>query len=145
MEVAFAQIMTSNNTLRIFLVDDDIFYRAIFQQLVNSLGYTHAGFYNSIEEVTAESREQVDVIFIDFGVNASAGIESLKTLKLKNPHIYVVFISATEDADVIASAVKHGAFDYVVKGGGEAERIRKILSKIQQIQKLLTKNHYKLF
>lgn len=145
MAVAFAQIMTSNNTLRIFLVDDDIFYKAIFQQLVNSLGYTHVSFYSTIEEVTAECREQADVIFIDFGINASAGIESLKVLKLKNPHIYVVFVSAIEDAGVIASAVKHGAFDYVVKAGGEAERIDKILSKIQHIQKHLTKNHYKLF
>jgi response regulator of citrate/malate metabolism len=126
--------MTVNNTLRIFLVDDDIFYKALFQQLMNSLGYTRVYFYNTVEEILADDIEDTDIIFYDYGLDAAAGIETLKKLKKKNFHVYVVLISANEDERIIEDAVKHGAFSYVIKGHNEAERINKILSKIKQIQ-----------
>ncbi len=129
--------MIVNNTLRVFLVDDDIFYKAIFQQLMNSLGYSCVYFYNTVEEILADDIEDTDVIFYDYGSVAAAGIETLKKLKKKNFHVYVVFISANEDEKIIADAIKYGAFDYVIKGYNEAERINKILSKIKQIQSFL--------
>lgn len=129
--------MEINNTLRVFLVDDDIFYKAIFQQLMNSLGYSLVNFYNTMEEMLADDIEDTDIIFYDYGLDAAAGIEALKKLKKKNFHVYVVIISANEDERIIADAVKYGAFDYVIKGHNEAERINKILTRIKQIQVFL--------
>lgn len=129
--------MAVNNTLRVFLVDDDIFYKAIFQQLMNSLGYSLVYFYNTVEEMLADDIQDTDVIFYDYGLDAAAGIETLNKLKKKNFHVYVVLISANEDERVIAAAVKFGAFNYVIKGHNEAVQINKILSKIKHIQDFL--------
>lgn len=135
--------MTVTNAIKIVLVDDDIFYKEIFQQLMHSLGYKDVWYYVSADNMMNEENEEADVVFIDYGMDVINGISLLKQIKLKNPHQYVVFISANEGAGIINESTRHGAFEYVVKGRNEAEQIKKILARIQQIQNLLYNNRHK--
>lgn len=134
--------MAVTNTLRIFLVDDDVFYKAIFQQLMHSLDYKNVWYYASAEDMMNDDIEAADVVFIDYGMDTLKGAALLKLLKVKNPQWYVVIISANEDAAIIADLIKLGAFDYVVKGHNEAIKLKEILIKIQKIQDVLKKNRY---
>jgi DNA-binding NtrC family response regulator len=44
-----------------------------------------------------------------------SGIEALPVFKRMNPAVLVIVITAYEDVKSVVAAMKHGAYDYVVK------------------------------
>ena len=56
-----------------------------------------------------------DLVLLDIGLPDMNGIEVLKKIKSIDPHIVVIMITAYEDTETVISAMKCGAYDYVVK------------------------------
>ena len=56
-----------------------------------------------------------DIILLDIGLPGMSGIEALEVIKEKHPGILVIMITAYEDVKTVVSAMKLGAYDYVVK------------------------------
>jgi two-component system response regulator AtoC len=56
-----------------------------------------------------------DLVLLDIGLPGMNGIEALRTIKNQFPDILVVIITAFEDISTVISAMKLGAYDYVVK------------------------------
>jgi len=56
-----------------------------------------------------------DLILLDVGLPGMNGIEALRQIKSSNPDMLVIMITAYEDIDTVVSAMKLGAYDYVVK------------------------------
>lgn len=56
-----------------------------------------------------------DLILLDVGLPGINGIEALRQIKSSHPDILVIMITAYEDIDTVITAMKLGAYDYVVK------------------------------
>jgi DNA-binding NtrC family response regulator len=56
-----------------------------------------------------------DLILLDVGLPGINGIEALRQIKSSNPDILVIMITAYEDVSTVISAMKLGAYDYVIK------------------------------
>ncbi len=56
-----------------------------------------------------------DIIICDYNLPQYDGTEALKDLKERNPLIPFIFVSGTMKEEVVADAIKAGAWDYVVK------------------------------
>jgi DNA-binding NtrC family response regulator len=56
-----------------------------------------------------------DLILLDIGLPGINGIDALRRIKEVCPEILVIMITAFEDVDTVISAMKLGAYDYVVK------------------------------
>lgn len=56
-----------------------------------------------------------DLILLDIGLPGMNGIDALRHIKDLYPDILVIMITAYEDVDTVISAMKLGAYDYVVK------------------------------
>ncbi len=56
-----------------------------------------------------------DLILLDIGLPGISGIEALQEIKTAYPEIPVVMITAYEDINTVISAMKSGAYDYVLK------------------------------
>ncbi|MEN6447735.1 MAG: sigma-54 dependent transcriptional regulator [Syntrophaceae bacterium] len=56
-----------------------------------------------------------DLILLDIGLPGMNGIDALRKIREISPDILVIMITAYEDIDTVISAMKLGAYDYVVK------------------------------
>jgi DNA-binding NtrC family response regulator len=56
-----------------------------------------------------------DLVLLDIGLPGMDGIEALRKMKGMWPDLQVVMITAYEDINTVVSAMKLGAYDYVVK------------------------------
>ena len=56
-----------------------------------------------------------DLVLLDIGLPGMSGVEALKEIKSRYPEIMVIMITAYEDVKTVVSAMKFGAYDYVVK------------------------------
>ncbi|MFQ3326617.1 MAG: DNA-binding NtrC family response regulator, partial [Salibacteraceae bacterium] len=65
------------------------------------------------------------------------GLEVLKKIKRFDPDIYVVFVSGQEEIETATKSLKIGAFDYIVKGPDDTQKIEEVLIKINNVQEML--------
>jgi DNA-binding NtrC family response regulator len=56
-----------------------------------------------------------DIVLLDIGLPDVSGLEVLDGIRRQSPHAAVIMITAFEDLDTVISAMKRGAFDYLVK------------------------------
>lgn len=138
-------LMHSKSSVRIYIVDNDPFCRNIYEQYLDNLGYSDITLFESGSACLNNLLRQPDVIFLDYGMDASMSHDILKKIKQFNPDIYVIFLSAQQDIEMVVKSLKHGAFDYIVKGANEMESIKKVLDKISEIQILLEKSDPGIF
>lgn len=131
--------METGQSPKIFIVDDDIFCREIYEQHLKNVGYTDITSFDNGQDCINHLTEEPDIIFLDHRMEPLDGIEVLKKIKRFNPDIYLVLISGQEDMQVAINALKYGAFDYIIKGENDLEMINSILKKILNVMEMLKK------
>lgn len=129
--------METNQLSKIFVVDDDAFYREMYVQLLKNLGYSNITSFDNGQDCINHLTEEPDIIFLDHRMEPLDGIELLKKIKRFNPDIYILLISGQEDMQVAINALKYGAFDYIIKGENDMEMITAILKKIANVMELV--------
>ncbi len=122
---------------KIFMVDDDVFCLNIYEQHLKNLGYNDIHLFENGTECLNNIMMNPDVVFLDHSMDHLNGFEVLKKIKRYNPNIYVVIVSGQEDMRTAIDSLKFGAFDYIVKGAEETEKMADVLKKISDIQEAL--------
>lgn len=56
-----------------------------------------------------------DLILLDIGLPGISGLDALAEIKKVHPTLPVIMITAYEDVDSVVTAMKQGAYDYIVK------------------------------
>lgn len=123
--------------LNIHLVDDDLFSAALYGKHIKGLGYERVTLFHDGVQCLEWLDREPDVIFLDHQMEPWNGVEVLKRIKRNAPEVHVVLLSGQEDVKVAVDALKYGAFDYVVKGEGDLERIKVVLDRIIHVRQLL--------
>jgi DNA-binding NtrC family response regulator len=77
--------------------------------------YRVRSFSKAEPAIAALQEDPPDLILLDVGLPGMNGIEALRQIKSSNPDILVIMITAYEDVDTVISAMKLGAYDYVIK------------------------------
>lgn len=129
--------MEEKASLSIFIVDDDPFCRSLYQRHLHNLGYNQIRLFSDGQECLDSLTDQPDVIFLDHRMEPLDGLEMLRKIKRFNSDIYLVIISGQDDVQVAVNALKFGAFDYIIKGDNDFEKIESVLKKIQDVRALL--------
>lgn len=119
---------------RIFIVDDDLFSLNSYEQGLKGHGHTHVETFDNGSLCLNRLHEKPKVIFLDHQMNGLNGFETLKKIKRYDPDIYVVMVSGQEDMKTAIDALKYGAFDYIIKNGGEVNRMQEVLERIGRIE-----------
>jgi len=95
-----------------------------------------------------------DLVLLDIGLPGMNGIEALRQMKDFHPDLLVIMITAYEDISTVISAMKLGAYDYVVKPlhmdglevtiGNALETIR-LRKEVQMLQEKFLKENVPCF
>lgn len=99
---------------RIFLIDDDESIRTgIGLNLKKE--YQIETFAEAKSALSAVEQQSPDLILLDIGLPGLSGIDALARIKSIDPNILVIVITGFEDIDTVISAMRLGAYDYIVK------------------------------
>lgn len=98
----------------IYIVDDE---QAIRDGLTMAFeaDYQVEAFSTAEAVMEAIKSNPPDLVLLDIGLPDMNGIEALGEIKGQYPQIMVIMITAYEDINTVISAMKLGAYDYVVK------------------------------
>ncbi|HTH15231.1 MAG TPA: EAL domain-containing protein [Magnetospirillum sp.] len=69
--------------------------------------------------------EHVDVVLLDLSLPDSFGLATLARLKAEWPLVPVVVLTGTNDEMLAVQALRQGAQDYLVKGAGDSDLVRR--------------------
>lgn len=98
----------------VYVVDDEEVAREGVVLALKKL-YRIRGFANAEDTIEAVLISPPDLVLLDIGLPGMSGIEALKKIKGLYPEVIVIMITAYEDVQTVVSAMKQGAYDYVVK------------------------------
>jgi DNA-binding NtrC family response regulator len=132
-------------TLRIFLVDDDLFSLHLYSGYIRNLGYSNLTLFQDGSACINSLSNDPDIIFLDHNMDNLSGFEVLKKIKRYNPNIYVVMLSAQESITTAVESLKYGAFDYIIKGDNDYERIENVIYRIKGLQEVLKRKKSPVF
>jgi len=106
-------------TGRILVVDDSEVVVAIVSEVLEELGWkvrTASSGEGACREV---QRRSPDVVVCDLHMPDMSGFEVLQRIEEIDPDVPVVILSGDDDVSAVLSAVREGAFDYVIKASDE--------------------------
>lgn len=129
--------MKTNYPYSVFIVDDDPFCLALYEQQLKNLGLQNVSVFDNGTDCINHLSSAPDIVFLDYNMKMLNGIEVLKKIKNFSKDIYVVFLSGQEEVQVAVNTLLNGAFDYIVKGNNDRERIEEVLGKIDTEKELL--------
>jgi len=101
-------------TFCVYVIDDEKTIREGIQMTLEA-DYRVRSFSKAEPAIDALQEDPPDLILLDVGLPGMNGIEALERIKSLNPDILVIMITAYEDVDTVISAMKLGAYDYVIK------------------------------
>jgi DNA-binding response OmpR family regulator len=102
-------------TARLLVVDDEEHVTAIIEEYFTSLGYEVEIAHDGAEALRRAAAVRPDVVLLDINMPRMNGVEVLRDIKQIDETIAVIMVTANEQVQLAADALKSGAFGYVPK------------------------------
>ncbi len=76
----------------------------------------HVKTFSSAESALSEMVNRTpQLVLLDIGLPGMGGIEALEKIKSISPETLVIMITGYEDLNTVVTAIRAGAYDYIVK------------------------------
>lgn len=108
-------IMTAESRGCVVIVDDDCAVRLSLQGVLDNCGYEAHIFDNGGEALSFLIDWDVDLVLTDIQMPGMDGMELLDKVLALNDYIPIILMTGFADIDVTVSAIKIGAFDFIIK------------------------------
>jgi len=125
--------MKFNKNYKLFIVDDDPIYSELITTVLNQAGYKGIYAYQTESEVMDNIYQSPDVIFLDYYLVNTNGLDVLRTIKATNPDIHVIFLSSQEKIEIAVNSLKFGALDYIIKNDEAKKRMITSMNRIKNL------------
>jgi two-component system response regulator HydG len=100
---------------KILVVDDDDAHRTMLSTLIGGWGYEVAEADDGRTAIEKVKEQSYDLVLMDVRMVEVSGLEALEQIKLFNPAIPVIIMTAYSSVDTAVAALKRGAHDYLTK------------------------------
>ncbi len=100
---------------KILIIDDDDLVAASLKKVLIKIGYDVTACLNASEVEHIVEQFLPDIILLDIYLTTHNGIDVLRSLKKKHPAIPVIMITGYADVKMAVTAIKAGAFDFLLK------------------------------
>jgi len=125
----------------ILVIDDESIQREILAGYLKKKGYKIFSASSGEEGITIVKNNLIDIVLSDFKMPDKTGFEVLEEIKLLNPEINFIMITAYGTIQNAVQAMKTGAYDYLSKPV-DLDELDLMLERIFEHQKLKSENVY---
>ncbi len=101
--------------LSILIVDDDLAHRTMLKKLLGGWGYKVFEADDGSVAIDEVRKKPFDLILMDIRMLKVSGIEALEQIKIINPAIPIIIMTAYASVETAVDALKKGAYDYLTK------------------------------
>lgn len=105
----------TNYKATILLIDDDAEIRYSLDRVLSQEGHVILTADSGEKGIETARQENPNLIFLDNRMGGISGIETLQHLRTAAPNSMVILMTAYGTSQTAIEAMKHGAFDYVLK------------------------------
>jgi two-component system NtrC family response regulator len=123
----------------ILVVDDEINYLTVMQALLGEEGYEVLTAPSAVEALKVAASSDLDLVLTDMKMPKMSGIELLDELNRLYPNLPVIIMTAYGTVEKAVTAMKKGAFDYILKPF-KNEEILVTIAKALEYRHLILKN-----
>jgi two-component system OmpR family response regulator len=138
--------VADQSTRCIFLVDDEPIQNEMLKDYLSErFGYTIKTYESGEDAIRDLNSLNPAIMVLDFHLNshlptAKNGVEVLKEVKAINPGTQVIMLSGQDKLQVAVDSMKHGAYDYVIKGETAFSRMENIFNNLNELSGLKESN-----
>ena len=125
----------------ILVVDDDLAHRTMLKKLLGGWGYDVSEADDGSSAIDAVDRRAYDLILMDIRMLKVSGIEALDQIKIINPAIPVIIMTAFASVETAVDTLKKGAYDYLTKPL-DFDELKIAISRATEHNRLKKENEY---
>ena len=119
--------------MRVLIVDDEEVLRDVLEVVLRREGFDVISASTGEEALSIlDSTEEVDLIILDIMLPGISGIDTLRSVRISNPNLPVIVITAFSSIDGAIEAMKQGAFHYIPKPFKNEEVILTVNKALEQ-------------
>jgi two-component system cell cycle response regulator len=100
----------------ILIIEDELMERAIYADLLREHGYKVLTAATGAQALEVLQLKPVDVVLVDLVLPGVPGLELIERLRKTTPETPVIVVTAHPSSHNVITALKLGAFDFIVKG-----------------------------
>ncbi len=105
----------TTEAIGLLVVDDDPDFRGTVVRRFLRRGYRVSEAADADEALGLIERQAIDVAIVDMVMPGLSGLELLERIKASNPEIEVVLLTGQATVETAVTAMKGGAYDYLIK------------------------------
>lgn len=135
--------MTKQGTGAVLVVDDNAYVLESTSVLLGSLGFSVVSCKNAELALDTLKTERFDAVLTDIKMPGMTGIDLLREAHAVNPNMPVILMTAYAEMDLAVSAVKQGAFDFIIKPYKPEHLIHSVEKAIEHHRLILMERDYK--
>lgn len=122
--------MTSDNSLKILLVEDSDTDAVLLQENISSSGVKDISI--SVVQSLREAKEHLknnhpDAILLDLTLPDSSGLDTVREARRISPDLPIVVLTGVDDENMGVEAMRTGVQDYLVKGQTDGRTITRVI------------------
>ncbi len=103
------------NKEKILVVDDEEAIREVISTLLDAQGYQCTTCSNGKLGLEAFRKDTFDLVLSDIVMPEMDGLKLLGELRLDDPDVPVIMVTAMHDISIALEAIRAGAYDYILK------------------------------
>ena len=132
----------NERNMRVMIVDDEEVLRDVLEVVLRRDGFDVVLAASGEEALNLLDNEEVDLIILDVMLPGISGIDTLRAIRISNPTLPVVVITAFSSIDGAIEAMKFGAFHYIPKPFKNEEVVLTVNKALEQ--RTLTRENERL-
>jgi len=126
--------------LSILVVDDEDSLRSVITQVLEGEGYDVTSAASGEEALKAFHNDKYALVITDIKMPGMSGMELLEKVKEERPSTEVVIITSHASLDSALTALRQGAYDYLIKPFEDIDLIAAVANRAIEKVRLMKEN-----
>jgi two-component system, NtrC family, response regulator AtoC len=126
---------------RVLVVDDERKMRRVLQILIEQMGLESVAVDSAETALSHFDGEKIDLVLTDLRLPAMSGVELLGRIRAFDPDVPVIVLTAHGTIATAVEAMKHGAFDYVLKPF-DVQAVEQLIRNALDMRRFRTENRF---